>query len=103
MNGARPQKGEENFIEKPNLNPTIKLTEKGNAVFLEMNIDTSIFDVSTFIITTKTLGSTFISEALFENSDGTSYILNSDYFGNPRNSKNSYSGPFEKDKNNNEE
>ena len=99
MNGAKPQEGETNFVVKPNMNPVIKIEEKGNEVFLKMNLDPSIFDVSTSIITTEILGTTFISEAVFENPDGTPYVLGTDYFGTNRDKNKPLPGPFEKNKN----
>jgi hypothetical protein len=96
LNGAKPQEGEENFVIKPNLNPRIKIEEKENHGYLKMDLDSSIFDVSTSIITTELLGATFISEALFEKPDGTPYFLDKDYFGDTRDMKKPLPGPFEK-------
>uniref|UniRef100_UPI00404841CB DUF1565 domain-containing protein n=1 Tax=Mariniflexile sp. TaxID=1979402 RepID=UPI00404841CB len=95
LNGAKPQEGETNFVEKTNLKPTIKITKKDHHVFLEMDLDPSIFNVSTSIITTELLGATFISEAVFENPDGTPYGLDTDFLGNERDKNKPSPGPFE--------
>ncbi len=95
LNGAKPQEDEDNFVERSDIKPTINIIEKDNYVFLEMDLDPSVFDVSTSIITTEILGVTFISESVFENPDGTPYILNTDFFGNDRDKNKPMAGPFE--------
>jgi hypothetical protein len=99
LNGARPQESEANFVVKLNINPAIKIFEKEGHVFLEIQIDTAIFDVPTEIVTTQILGATFMSEAIFEKPDTSSYSLDTDYLGNLRDNKKPLPGPFEKVKN----
>jgi hypothetical protein len=40
------------------------------------------------------LGKAKIPRARFDNADGTSFLLDTDYFGNARSSENAVSGPF---------
>ncbi len=54
-----------------------------------------MFDVPTSIVTTKTLGTTFMFEGMFENPDGTPYFLDKDFLGNSRDLAKPTPGPFE--------
>ncbi len=58
-------------------------------------MDSSIFEIKTDLVTTKRLGVTIISEALYEEPDGAPYHFENDFFGNPRNEKNPLPGPIE--------
>ena len=61
-----------------------------------MELDNSIYEVNTTLVTTEKLGMTLVSEALYKNSDGSSYSIIIDYQGNERNEKKPLPGPFEK-------
>ena len=61
-----------------------------------MEINYSIYEVNTYMVTTEKLGETIVSEAIFENPDGTPYKLNTDFQGNTRNEENPLPGPLEK-------
>jgi hypothetical protein len=45
--------------------------EKAEAVYLDVEFGNSIFEARTSLVTTETLGVTIVSEAVFENADGT--------------------------------
>lgn len=96
FNGSKPGEEELNFIEKPDGKPSLEITEKEGAVYLDMEIDHSIYEVNTYMVTTEKLGGTIVSEAIFENPDGTPYKLDTDYQGNTRNEENPLPGPVEK-------
>ena len=95
-NGAKPYNNETNSIETPKRNPSFEIEEKGRNAYLKMELDNSIFEVNTSIVTTEKLGSTVVSEAIYENPDGSSYTLEIDFQGNIRNNKNPLPGPIEK-------
>ncbi|MCK4991784.1 MAG: right-handed parallel beta-helix repeat-containing protein [Bacteroidales bacterium] len=95
-NGAKPYNNETNSIETPKRNPSFEIEEKGRKAYLKMEVDNSIFEVNTSIVTTEKLGSTVVSEAIYENPDGSSYTLEIDFQGNIRNNKNPLPGPIEK-------
>jgi len=95
-NGAKPGENDLNFVEKPDIKPGIKIKEKEGNVYLEMELDNSIYEVNTTLVTTEILGVTIVSEAIFENADGSSYSLVIDFQGNERNEKKPLPGPFEK-------
>ena len=94
-NGAKPDQKEINFIEKPNSKLSFEIVEEGVNVYLNMKLDSSIFEVNTSIVTTKKLGTTIMSEAIYENPDGSHYTLNKDLLGNKRNEKKPLPGRLE--------
>jgi hypothetical protein len=96
FNGSKPGEEELNFIEKPDSKPSLEISEKEGAVYLEMEIDPSIYRAGTFVVTTEKMGVTIVSEAIFENSDGTPYKLDMDYMGNTRHEEKPLPGPVEK-------
>jgi hypothetical protein len=93
--GARPYKNETNWLTKPDFLPVVELQEKEAALVLKLEFDQSIIEVHTDKITTKKLGSTIVSEALFENPDGSPLIIDADLMGNSRKSDHPRVGPFE--------
>jgi len=95
-NGAKPDVNELNFVEKTDSKPSFEIDEKGDHVYLKMELDNSIFEVNTTMVTTEKLGTTVVSEAVYENSDGSSYTLHMDFLGNKRNEKTPLPGPIEK-------
>jgi len=94
-NGAKPDQKEKNFVEKPNSKPSFEIEEEGGNVYLKMELDNSIYEVNTTIVTTEKLGATVVSEAIYENPDGSYYTLNKDFQGNNRNEKKPLPGPLE--------
>lgn len=95
FNGAKPYKNEKNSITTPEFKPNIDLEESGDDVFLNIVFDSSVENVKTAIVTTNRLGSTIVSEAVFEQYDGTPYYLNTDFLGEKRNENNPKVGPIE--------
>ena len=75
--------------------PEIKLTEKPDGWWLEMNIDPA-WQASQErpLVTTEMLGRATIPGAPFVNRDGTAYRIDTDYFGETRNANNPAPGPF---------
>lgn len=94
-NGAKPQINELNFVEDSDTKPSFEIEEKEEGVNLKMELGDSIFEVNTRMISTEILGVTIVSEAVYENWDGSTYILDMDFLGNKRNDKKPLPGPFE--------
>jgi alpha-N-arabinofuranosidase len=93
--GAKPTSQERNAITKPAFDPAINLVEKDGAWWLEMKIDPDWqASVKRPLITSELLGRAQVPDAPFENRDGTPYRLDTDYFGEKRNSGNPAPGPF---------
>ena len=94
-NGAKPYKNEVNYLEIPEFEPTIEIEEGVDGVFLILNFDSSPDMLKTELVDTRRLGSTIVSEAIFESFDSTPYLINRDYFGNSRDETHPGTGPFE--------
>ncbi len=94
-NGAKPYKNEVNYLEIPEFEPAIEIEEGEDGVFLILNFDSSAEKVRTDPVNTLRLGTTIVSEAIFENFDGTPYLINWDCLGNPRDKTDPTTGPFE--------
>jgi len=94
-NGAKPGDKDLNFVENPNFKPHFELEKEGENVYLIINLDDSIYELETQLVTTGRLGTTIVSEAIFENSDGSPYSINLDFLGNKRNKYNPLPGPLE--------
>ena len=73
-NGAKPAEKETSLTEIQHWKPTIEIEEKGDEVFLVMEWDASMINTNTTLVTTKLLGQTIISEAIFENAE-TRYLV----------------------------
>jgi hypothetical protein len=91
---AKPSKKDNNLIISSAYNPEVKLVVKGENIYLHFKLDQLYHQHNVKIITTGVLGKTKISKAFFENPDGTSLLLDEDYFGNVRSSENIKAGPF---------
>ena len=63
-------------------------------VYLELDADDLLLDQKTKLMTTADLGETRVSEAFFENPDGSDIILDRDYLGQLRTDGNNLAGPF---------
>ncbi len=93
-NGARPYKGEVKSLEKADFLPVFEIEENTESVFMNLNFDNSVNEVETEIVTTQKLGTTIVSELLFEDKDGRPYIINGDFFKGPRNESHPLPGPL---------
>lgn len=97
FNHAKPFNGETEYAHFPHETVEVSLEKYGRAYYLKLSIDEKILkQVKTCAIDTEALGQTFISEAVFENSDGTPFALLQDFWGNLRNRERPMPGPFEK-------
>ncbi len=73
----------------------IKLEEKDDAVYLHINISPNQNKATTQFATTQLLGKAQVPNVPLENPDGSSLVIDTDYFGNKRSLKKPSSGPFE--------
>ncbi len=94
LNGANPYQKEVNLL-KLDYNPDIQIDEKGDGIYLTMNLDKSISKMKNQLVSTELLGSVMIPKQQYENPDGSAIIINTDYFGNKRDKRNPTPGPFE--------
>lgn len=63
-------------------------------VYLELDADDLLLDQKTKLMSTADLGETRVSEAFFENPDGSDIVLDRDYLGQLRTDGNNPAGPF---------
>lgn len=94
--GAKPYKNETNATQIDSKAQQISLSKEGNTYKLN-NLPTSddLKNVKTVGVNTDMLGMTMISELHFENIDGTSFVLDKDFYGNKRNSDSPTAGAVE--------
>ncbi|MHC4173597.1 MAG: right-handed parallel beta-helix repeat-containing protein [Planctomycetota bacterium] len=94
-NGAKPYLKEANRLEKAEFNPEVKIVEEGDSVFLHITLDDSCHALDNPLVITALLGRAKISDAAYENPDGTSLKIDTDYFDKKRSEANPSAGPFE--------
>ena len=93
--GAKPSTREANSFVADGFDPAVKLTQKGDEWWLEMQVDPAWEkQVQRSFITTEVLGKTKVTDAPFENRDGTPYHIDTDYFGQKYSASNPSPGPF---------
>jgi alpha-N-arabinofuranosidase len=95
VDGAKPTTFEKHSLLEPDFNPEIKVIKKENGVYLEMSVDPNWgTERNRKLITTELLGNAKVTDAPFVHPDGSPLKIDCDYFGNPRNGKNPFPGPF---------
>jgi len=95
FNGATPCKNEINGLVNRTFEPNVTIEEKGDEVYLHINVDDSFKKVKTQLVTSELLGKAVAPNAGFENPDGSPLKIDTDYFGNKRSEANPFVGPFE--------
>lgn len=83
LNGAQPFNRENNYYMSDN-NPNIKIAAEREERYLEIEITEDMLELCTSTYCTEKLGTPRITEALYENPDGTPITWNTDYYGNIR-------------------
>ena len=94
LNGAKPSKHEQSPFVQTDFNPGLKLIEEDEGVHLQLTTQANK-TLKTRLVTTELLGRAAIPDLPYENSDGSSLTVDTDYFGNKRKSSNPSAGPFE--------
>ncbi len=94
LNGAQAFDREQQYCTDLG-NSAFELYEKEDGLYLKIRLPEKMFQLDTQMITTQYLGMTRISEAAPEQSDGSGYELDTDFFGEKR-TKKPVCGPFEK-------
>ena len=95
LNGAQSFGGEADNIQEPEFNPTLRLREEKDGVYIELRLPKSIERQYNSLVTTELLGKARVAGAPFDNPDGSPITIDSDYFGRKRNQRNPTAGPFE--------
>lgn len=71
-----------------------RISEEADGTYLEIQIPASLLDLKTTIVSTDTLGSTRITEGLYEDKNGNPYVIDYDFLGHSRGDT-PVAGPFE--------
>ncbi len=95
LEGARASRHEASPLVKPEFDPAIKLVETSVGFDLELTLDTAWAARSRALATTARLGKASIPNLPWEQPDGATIRVNTDYSGKPRNEASPFPGPFE--------
>jgi hypothetical protein len=93
--GAKASEQDKDPIVAEAFDPKIKLVEKADGWWLEMNADSTWEEkVKRHLVTSDLLGQAQLPGASFETPDGKPYLLDTDYFGNKWPTNHPSPGPF---------
>jgi alpha-N-arabinofuranosidase len=96
LKGAKPSKHEKDPLVKPDVDPALKLVEKPDGFYLELQLDKAWAGERTRkLVTTELLGRAAIPNLPYEQPDGKPIRIDTDYFGKQRDEANPTPGPFE--------
>jgi len=94
--GTQASKFETDALAKHEFDPGVKLIQKPDGWYLEINADNKwAVAQKRKLVTTELLGKAKIPDAPYENPDGSPLKIDTDYFGRKRNADNPFPGPFE--------
>ena len=94
LKGAKSSKHESKPLVLADTDPALKLIEKPDGMYLQMTIEKAITQQQCPLVTTELLGRAKTPRLSYEQSDGSSYRLDTDYLGMKRNERNPSPGPF---------
>ncbi len=94
-NGAEPYATETNAVILATTNPGVKLTQERDRFVLRCSFDPELKRAGTVPVTTALLGRAKIPGLPYENPDGSSLKVDTDYFGRQRDAARPVAGPFE--------
>ncbi|QNU68147.1 right-handed parallel beta-helix repeat-containing protein [Ruminiclostridium herbifermentans] len=94
LNGAEGYKCEKNSYTNKSFNPNVKIIEEGNEVYIELNVNKELLDIPSKIVSTETLGTVRIVDAIFDDPNGNPIVIDTDYTGAARTEK-AVVGPFQ--------
>lgn len=92
--GTRPWFMESNCLVDSTGNNEIIFQSLNKKITLSLNITTELHELQTRLITTSILRQSITTGLRYELPDGTDVIIDTDFFGNKRNTSNPTSGPF---------
>jgi alpha-N-arabinofuranosidase len=87
---------EKNTLDKRDFEAMTNLVTEKEGIYLEIALDKKwLTEQKRNLVTSKLLGKAIIPDLLFENVDGSKIVIDTDYFGEKRNTGNPSPGPFE--------
>jgi alpha-N-arabinofuranosidase len=81
LNGAEGFDREKNSYHSKAFDPGVKIVAAGDAVYLEMNVEKELLDIAAKVVSTETLGTVRIADAIFDDPNGGPIVLDTDYTG----------------------
>jgi alpha-N-arabinofuranosidase len=94
--GSQPSKFDRDRLLKPDFDADVTLSEKPDGWYLALKEAKSwSSEVKRKLVTTDFLAKAKVPNCRYENADGSSLRVNTDYFGNKRDEHNPFPGPFE--------
>lgn len=94
--GTKADKNDMAALLKPGFDPEVKIVQKTDGWYLEINADTDwVTGQKRRLVATDILGKATVPNQMFTNPDGSSFAIDYDYFSKKRNSENFFPGPFE--------
>lgn len=87
LNGAENFNREKDCYINKTFDPKVKIVEEGNEVYLEMDVAKGMLDMPSKVVTTETLGTTRIVDAIYDDPDGNQIVFDTDYTGAKRTEK----------------
>ena len=94
-NKAEPFNRETNSVVNRNAEAKFSIEQDGKDFYLLVEMDDCFMSLKTQLISTQMLGTAFQSEALYENTDGSSIIISNDFLGQSRKTDLPTVGPIE--------
>ena len=93
LKGAKPYQREENTYVS-DTDPAVRIVEEDGKTYLELNVEKGMLEIPTEVYGTEKLGMPRITEAPYENPDGTPIVFDTDYLGQARSGQPA-AGPME--------
>ena len=93
LKGAKPYEREENTYVS-DTDPAVRIVEEDGKTYLELNVEKGMLEIPTEVYGTEKLGMPRITEAPYENPDGTPIVFDTDYLGQARSGQPA-AGPME--------
>lgn len=93
LKGAKPYGREEN-THVSDMDPAVRIVETDGKTYLELNVEKEMLEIPTEIYNSEKLGMPRITEASYENPDGTPIVFDTDYLDQSRNGQPA-AGPIE--------
>lgn len=93
LKGAKPYGREEN-THVSDMDPAVRIVETDEKTYLELNVEKEMLEIPTEIYNSEKLGMPRITEAAYENPDGTPIVFDTDYLDQSRNGQPA-AGPIE--------
>ncbi|MBC5711999.1 DUF1565 domain-containing protein [Hungatella sp. L12] len=93
LKGAKPYGREEN-MHVSDMDPAVRIVETDGKTYLELNVEKEMLEIPTEIYNSEKLGMPRITEAAYENPDGTPIVFDTDYLDQSRSGQPA-AGPIE--------